>query len=143
VPAGEIVTGGSLTLGLVDIDSKATGNQVGNYQIVGGDNLTSALNAAAEAVQSPNSFYDVFTLSLTSLGAFNGGSATVNLGLQGLGLGTLGTSPDNGAFLIFSRLDLTTAPRGDETPVPEPASLLLLASGVGMLARVRARKHAR
>lgn len=143
VPSGEIVTSGSLTLGLVDIDSKASGDQVNNYQIGGGDNLTAALNTMANAVQSLNNQYDVFTLSLTSLGVFNGGSATVNLALQGPGQGALGASAANGAILMFSTLDLTTAPRDQPPPVPEPGSLLLLASGIGILARARARKQAR
>jgi hypothetical protein len=146
VPAGETVTAGSLTLGLVDIDSIAAGDQVNNYSVAGGDNLTGLLNAAANLVLSVNNQYDVFTLPLTSFAVFNSGSATVNFALQPPGKGVLPAGTvSNGAFLMFSRLDLTTAANGGTTnPVPDPASTaLLLATSFGILATTRAKKRAR
>lgn len=144
VPAGETVTGGSLSLGLVDIDSKASGSQVNNYSVTGGDNLTLPLNTAAELIQSPNSHYNVFSLALTNFAVFNSGSATVNLALMGPGLGLLPTN-SNGAYLIFSRLDLTSTPdSGNPNPVPDPASsAMLLTTSLGILALARANKRAR
>jgi hypothetical protein len=143
VPAGETVTAGTLTLGVVDIDSKAAGTQVNTYSVTGGDNLTAPLNAAAELVQSLNNQYDVFTVSLTSLGIFNSGTATINLTLQGPGQAALATN-FNGSILMFSRLSLTTS-SGTVDPnlpaVPEPASLTLLATGLGILVRARAKKR--
>jgi hypothetical protein len=145
VPVGEVVTSGSVTLGLVDLDSKAAGLQINNFSITGGDNLTVPFNTAAEAIQSLNNQYNVFTLPLTSLAVFNGGTATVNLALQGPGQGVLPTPTNfNGAILIYSQLNLTSAPDRPTNPVPEPASTaMLLAASVGILARARAHTRAR
>ena len=142
VPAGETVTAGSLTLGLVDLDSVALGLQVNNYSVVGGDNLTAPLNAAADLVQSINNQYDVFSLPLTSFAVFNSGIATINFALQPPGKGALPAPTNfNGAILMFSRLDLTTTADGGTTnPVSDPASTaMLLATSLGILARARAK----
>src|SRR5215470_14196925 len=89
IPAGESITAASLTVGLWDLDSNQAGNQVGLYQVNGGDVLTGALNTAAEALNggtgSVNIEYDVFTLPLSNFGALIGGSPTVHLTLQGPG----------------------------------------------------------
>ena len=125
------MTAASLTLGIWDIDSAAAGDQVASYQIVGGDNLTSTFNTTANTLASVNSEYDVFTFALSNFLALDGGSATVQLALKGPGLGVLGTSTFNGALLVFSELDLTTAPGGNPSnpAVPEPATLVLVATG--------------
>jgi hypothetical protein len=150
IPAGEVVTAASLTLGIWDLDSKASGNQVALFQIVGGDVLTATFNTAAEAlnagVGSANSEYDVFTFALSSFGALNAGSATVQLTLQAPGLGVLNDTPFNGAGLLFSTLDLTTVPGRDDgggpnqPGVPEPGTLLLVATGLGAAAARRRRR---
>ena len=139
------MTAADLKLGIFDIDSKAAGDQVAAYRIVGGDDLTSALNTAANGLNggtgSVNSEYDVFTFALSNLSALNGGSATVQLTLQGPGLGVLGNSTFNGASLVFATLDLTTAPGSGGNPnnpdVPEPATILLVATGFGAVAARR------
>jgi hypothetical protein len=125
-PAGTIV-GGTLTLGIFDIDSHAPGNQVASYS-VGGTDLTALLNAASEGLNggngATNSEYDVLTINLpsTTFAALESGSVLISLALQGPGLGVLATNPaHNGADLVFSTLDLQTGPR-----VPEPSSLTLL-----------------
>lgn len=146
VPAGETVTAGILTLGLVDIDSAVEGLQVNNYSVVGGDNLTALLNDSAELVLSVNNRYDVFSVPLTSFAVFNSGSATVNFALQPPAKGVLPALTNfNGAILMFSRLDLTTTADGGTTnPVPDPASTaMLLATSLGILARARAKTRAR
>ena len=129
---GQTITGATLTLGIWDIDSAAMGNQVASYLLTGGDNLTALLNADAESVQSVNSEYDVFSVTIptTSFALLEEGSASISLALQGPGLGALGNSPSNGAGLIFSTLDLQTTPN---TATPEPSLLPLLLSGLGAI----------
>jgi hypothetical protein len=140
IPSGETITAGSLSLGIFDIDAAATGDQVALYRINGGDILTATLNTAANAAASTTNHYDIFTFALSSFGVLSGGSATVHLTLQGPGLAALGPSLHNGAFLVYSTLQLTTEP-SNGAPVPEPATLLLLASGLGTV--IRSRRKAR
>jgi hypothetical protein len=135
LPAGQTITAASLTVGLWDLDSNQPGNQVGLYQVNGGDVLTSALNTAAEALNggtgAVNIEYDVFTLPLSNFAALSGGSATVHLTFAPPGGGILGPTDFNGGAILFSALNISTqAP----SAVPEPGSWTLLASAIGIFA---------
>jgi hypothetical protein len=72
IPAGETITAASLSVGLWDLDSTPAGNQIGLYQINGGDVLTFVINTASEALHggtgSLNAEYDLFTFALSSFG---------------------------------------------------------------------------
>jgi len=139
LPAGQLVSGATLTLGISDIDSAAAGNQVASF-LIGATDLTAALNTVSEGLNggtgATNGEYDVLTVTLPSaaLSALQSGSANVSLSLQGPGLGVLGSTTFNGAGLVFSTLDIQTA-----SPTPEPAELPLLLTAAGALIAMRAR----
>src|SRR5262249_27705078 len=144
-PGGESITAASLSVGIADIDSNQAGNQVGLYQVNGGDVLTGAINTAAEALHggtgAANSEYDVFTFSLANFGALSGGSATVHLTLQGpAAFGLFGPVDFNGAFVPASTLNITTQGSTPPHPVPEPTTLFLMATGLGAGLRSRVRR---
>src|SRR5215469_15990351 len=128
------ISAATLTIGIVDHDSAATGNQVASFTL-GGVDLTSLLNTAFESHGGAISEYDIYTITLpgTTFAALAAGTPGLSLALQGPGLGVLGNTTFNGAGLDFSTLTITTGP---VSTVPEPASLTLLASGlVGVLLR--------
>ena len=135
IPGGSTISGATLTLGILDIDSAAAGNQIASFTLDGTDNLTALMNTASEGLNSgagaPNSQYDILTISIPSSDFTDlaSGTATFALTLQGPGLGVLGTTTDNGAGLDFSTLDIATV----ATAAPEPpASMLLLAGLTGL-----------
>jgi len=138
--AGQTVTGATLTLGIWDIDSGAPGLQVASYGISGVDDLTTLLNNEAEGLHggtgAVNSEYDVFSVGIPDFVLFDGtSSAAISLALQGPGLGVSTTNPTfNGAKLVFSTLDLQTAP---VTTTPEPSLLPLLLCGLGAIVLIR------
>jgi hypothetical protein len=141
VPATDTITGATLTLGILDIDSAAAGNQVASFTLDGSDDLTVLMNAAANGVNggagSPNNEYNVLTINIpgTYFTDLSSGTATFSLTLQGPGLGIIGTTPDNGAGLDFSTLDITATPGSTPPPppVPEPGTSSLLLFGMAAL----------
>jgi hypothetical protein len=139
VPSGDTVTGATLSLGILDLDSAAAGNQIGSFTLKGVDDLTSTINTVANGLDggtgSPNSFYEVLTIIIpgADLADLGGNSATFALQTVGPGLGVLGAPPPfNGVGLDFSTLSLTVTP-GTTTPpppMPEPSSLAQCLAGV-------------
>jgi len=125
--SGLTISVATLTLGILDIDSAAAGNQVASFILNGTDDLTGALNAASEGLNggagAPNSQYDVLTMSIPStyFTDLQSGTATFALTLQGPGLGVLGNTTDNGAGLDFSSLYIDT---------PEPTSWTFVLIGL-------------
>ena len=159
------VTSATLTLGLSGLDSSQPGVQEAAYTI-NGFSLLSDLTSLAEPVVDGGTGanvsgrasctsngvlvancpeYNIYTITITDAGALaslEGGSATVNLQLQGfgwilLGGGTLHESTWNGATLDFSTLDVEGT-QGTTNPVPEPSTTVLLLTGVaGFAGRLR------
>lgn len=145
-PLGETITAASISIGIVDHDSAAAGNQVALFVLDGLD-LTADLNVLFNAPgEGADGQYDVYTLNLPAslFTALGDGSASASLALAGPGLS--GTTPQdgNGAHLIYSALSITTAadtppgpgPRPGPRPgsdVPVPSVLWLLAMGLGLL----------
>lgn len=144
IPSGQNIDGATLTLGIWDIDSAASGLQVASYTLSGGDDLTALLNTVSEGLNGGsgalNSEYDVLAITIpsTSFGVLSGGVATISLALQGPGLGVLGTTPSNGAGLVFSTLSLDTT-----AAAPEPSFLTLIPMALGAFAFFRRRRHSR
>lgn len=139
------IVAASLTLGLADHDSAASGEQLAHFEVEGID-LASALSAALESHGGSDSEYNVYSVALPSslFGQLEDGATFVELGLQGPGLLTPlfplpGPNPpmesaNNGAHLVFATLAFET--------VPEPNVASLAAGAVlGVLAlRRRARR---
>lgn len=140
VPSGDTVTGATLSLGILDLDSAAAGNQIASFTLKGVDDLTSTINTVAEALDggtgSPNSFYEVLTIIIpgADLADLGGTSATFALQTSAPGLGILGTTNFNGVGLDFSSLSLTATPgtTPPPPPIPEPSSLALCLAGVAV-----------
>jgi len=138
IPVGDTITGATLTLGILDIESTASGSPVGSFTLDGTDDLTSLLNTAADATNSVLNEYNVLEINIpgADFTDLSNGMATFALTLSGPGLGTLGTTPFHPAGLDFSSLDITATP-GSTTPpppVPEPPASILLALGIATLA---------
>lgn len=140
--AGDTINSASVSIGIVDIDSAASGSQVASFTLSGApDNLTSALDGLSESAAATNNLYELFTVTIpnTSLSQLLGGTATFNLALQGPGLGILGPTTSNGAGLVFSTLTIDYTPSGPPA-MPEPSTLTLLGTGLAGLAGVFRRK---
>jgi hypothetical protein len=145
IPGGDTLTGATLTLGIYNMDSSLNMSPFASFTLDGSDNLTTAMNSAADALNggtgSVHNEYDVLTIDLSSfLADLGGDTATFALVTQGPGYGVLGNTPYLGVGLAFSTLDITATPQGGGgggPTVPEPATLPLLGLGlVGLVAVV-------
>jgi len=130
----DTITGGSLSFGIYDHESTATGNQVASFCINGVD-FTGALNTLFEAHGGASREDNVYTLTLpaSTFAGLASGTVNVSLSLAGPGLGLFGETTFNGAALDFSTLDIATA-------VPEPLSSTLLLIGLPAVLAATRRK---
>lgn len=141
-PIVDTILSATITFGIVDHDSLASGSQLASFIFEGAD-LTTDLDVFFEAAgEGADGQYDIYSLTLPSIiyAGLADGLATGALSLQGPGLITPlfplpGPNPpiesvSNGANLIFSSLEITTR---DTTPVPEPSVLALSLMGLGIL----------
>jgi hypothetical protein len=130
----DTITGGSLSFGIYDHESAASGNQVASFTVNGVD-LTGALNTLFEAHGGASREDNVYTLTLpaSTFAGLASGTVNVSLALAGPGLGLFGETTFNGAALDFSTLDIATA-------VPEPLSSTLLLIGVPAVLAAARRK---
>lgn len=139
----ETILSATITIGIADHDSQASGDQVGLYSLDGND-MTAQLNTAFEASGGADTEFNVYTLDLGAANFINlaDGTVFVNLELQGAGLvsnllfGTTEESSFNPANLIFSTLEIvfedSTQP---PNPVPEPSTLILFSLSLLMFGR--------
>jgi len=133
----DTIISATLALGIYDIDSAATGNQVASYT-EGANDLTAPLNAVSEGLHGSTGAvrneYDILTITLpgSTFADLALGDPTFALQLQGPGLGALGNTPFDGAGIDFSTITINTQPL--VSPTPEPAAWQLLAAGIAGLA---------
>jgi uncharacterized protein (TIGR03382 family) len=128
----------TLTFGIFDHDSAASGSQVSSFVLNGSQNLTSNLDSLFEASQGAQSQVRVYTLVLpgSTFAALASGTASFNLILQGPGLGVLGETGFNGAGLDFATLEITA-----QDEVPEPGAMTLCLLGLSSLAVLGLRRR--
>lgn len=139
-----------ITIGIADHDSKATGSQVAAFTL-DGNAFTTQLDGMFEADQSEDTVYNEYTIALTgsALTDLIDGTLIAALTLQGPGRVTPlfplpGPNPpedstgSNGAFLIYSTLEIQTE---DSTAgVPEPSTLALMSFGLAGIGYRRQRR---
>lgn len=136
----ETITMATITFGIYDHDSAASGNQLNSFTFEGAD-LTATLNPLFEAAgEGADMQYDVYSLVLpnSTFAGLADGLAAGALSLQAPSLvfnlfplpgSVIENATSNGANLIFSTLQITT----QSATVPEPSVLALSLLGLGML----------
>jgi hypothetical protein len=130
----------TLTIGMYEHESAASGSQVASATINGLADITSTIDTAFEASPGASGQVRVYVISLPA-GTFAQiatGSSTFALALQGPGLGVLGETPFNGAGIDFATLDIVT-----QDVIPEPAALSLFLVGFAGMAGLRYRRGKR
>ncbi|MCB1909714.1 MAG: PEP-CTERM sorting domain-containing protein [Rhodocyclaceae bacterium] len=141
----DTIVSATLTIGIYDHDSAASGSQLANFTI-DGVSFTTELDTLFEAGGgSGEGEYNEYTVTLGAADFANlaDGSVTIALALQGPGLvfdlfqNAITETSNNGASLLFSSLVIETqevTPPPPPPTVPEPGSLALLGAGLAALA---------
>ena len=126
------VSAATLTLGLWDGDTAASGSQLSLLQM-DAVVFTSLADAVFEATPGAQGQYRVYTINLPPalLASLEDGVAAVTFNLKGPGLGVAGETTNNGAGLDFARLVIN--------PVPEPSSSSAALAAAGLLLLQRRR----
>lgn len=126
----------TITIGIFDHDSMASGNQVAGFLLDSFD-LTALLNTEFELYGGEQSEYNVYTVLIpaATVSTLADGTASFSLTLQppGLGNGIPRELNGNGAGLDFARLDFFL--------VPEPQGLLLFTLSAGLMASRRCKRR--
>jgi len=150
----DTILSASLTIGIVDHDSAASGSQLDSYDVDGND-LRAELDSMFEALgDGLDNMYNVYTIDFTPglFASLIDGTASVSLALQGPGLQTctlffscpnetlpfVSETTFNGAILLFSTLTIETE---DAQTVPEPGSLVLASLGFLLLGIIYRRRE--
>ena len=143
-PIGDPIISASITVGIFDHDSAASGDQVASFTVES-ETLTGSMNTAFEGHGGGDAEYNVYTVTIPASGFLDlaDGVAAAALGLQGPGLqtalpifgGGVSETNFNGAHLIFSTLTVETG------VVPVPAALPLFGSAMAALGFVGWRKR--
>jgi len=141
----DTIINASLSFGIWDLDSAASGSQLDSFSVEGTD-LTADLNTMFEVAATNYNEYNEFTLNFDNSFFANvaDGLFSVDLDIGGQGFQTaFNESNFNRYFLLSSTLTIETEdvvmPGPDPKPVPEPTTLLLLAGAIAGL-RLRASK---
>jgi hypothetical protein len=139
----ETILSATITIGIADHDSQASGDQVTSY-IVDGNDMTLGLNTAFESIGGSDQEYNIYTLAFngSSFAGLADGTAAASLGLKGPGLittigGAIEEISFNPAFLIFSTLEIVykDANTPPTSQIPEPSTLILFSLGLLIIGR--------
>lgn len=133
------VLSATLTIGMYEAESAATGSQVATATVNGVVDIRTDIDTAFEANQGASGQVRVYVIALpaSTFAQIATGSSTFALDLAAPGLGVLGETTFNGAGIDFATLDIVT-----QDAIPEPGTVSLFLVGFAGLAGLRLRRRA-